>query len=152
MRNPLVLFDNWMKDALSHRDVPEPYAMCLATVSSDGKPSARFMLLTRNEKDGFQFFTNNESPKAKDLQENPVACAVVYWHYLNRSVRITGNVKKMTDDESTNFFISRPKSSQIGSWVSIQSHPITDRDFLIQRQDHFCEMYKNCLVPRPPYW
>ncbi len=127
-REPIAQFAEWFKEASKVDCIGEANAMTLATASKEGKPSARMVLLKGYDKQGFRFFTNYESRKGKELAENPFASLVFYWEPLSRSVRIEGRVEKLTSEESTEYFNSRPPTSQIGAIVSHQSSVIEDRN------------------------
>ncbi|XP_035425785.1 pyridoxine-5'-phosphate oxidase isoform X1 [Cygnus atratus] len=127
-RDPVAQFGAWLAEALRCPAVGEANAMCLATCSRDGKPSARMVLLKGFGQDGFRFFTNRQSRKGRELDSNPFASLVFYWEPLNRQVRIEGSVKRLSEEESEQYFHSRPKSSQIGAVASRQSTVIPDRE------------------------
>ncbi|XP_049716578.1 pyridoxine-5'-phosphate oxidase isoform X2 [Elephas maximus indicus] len=129
--DPMKQFAAWFQEAVQCPDIGEANAMCLATCTRDGKPSARMLLLKGFGKDGFHFFTNYESRKGKELDSNPFASLVFYWEPLNRQVRVEGPVKKLPEEEAERYFHSRPKSSQIGAVVSHQSSVIPDRELLV---------------------
>ncbi|KAG6440680.1 hypothetical protein O3G_MSEX001363 [Manduca sexta] len=153
-KEPFGQFKSWFEEACSRKEILEPNAMCLATVSPDGHPSARFVLCKGYGKDGFKFFTNYGSRKAKDMEANPNVAATFYWEVLNRSVRIEGQVEKLSEEESTIYFHSRPVPSQIAACTSFQSTPIESRDVLCERESVLEATYmipgKN--VPKPSFW
>ncbi|XP_061299927.1 pyridoxine-5'-phosphate oxidase [Pezoporus flaviventris] len=151
-RDPIQQFRAWFEEAVSCPDIGEANAMCLATCTRDGKPSARMVLLKGFGQDGFRFFTNHESRKGKELDMNPFASLVFYWEPLNRQVRIEGSVKRLPEEESERYFHSRPRSSQIGAVVSRQSTVIPDREYLRKRNAELEERYRDVPVPKPPYW
>ena len=126
--------------------------MTLATASADGMPSARIMLLKGFDKNGFVFYTNFKSYKSMHLEENPKACLLFFWKELERQVRITGLVEKVSEKESDEYFYSRPVGSQVGAWASDQSQVIENRQWL---EDHYLtltEDFKNKELKRPPHW
>src|SRR5262245_7272753 len=135
-KNPFKQFKKWYDEALAS-GAPMPDAMTLATVGTDGKPAARMLLLKGCDESGFYFFTNYESRKAKELQENPNASLVFYWPTLERQVRVEGKVKKISSKKSAAYFSSRVRGSQIGAHVSPQSSVIPDRTFLETRAKEF---------------
>ncbi|KAM8795232.1 pyridoxine-5'-phosphate oxidase [Eudromia elegans] len=151
-RDPLAQFGAWFAEAARCPLLGEPNAMCLATCTRDGRPSARMVLLKGVGPDGFRFFTNYESRKGRELDANPFASAVFYWEPLNRQVRIEGSVKRLPEEESEQYFHSRPRSSQIGAVVSRQSTVIPDREYLRKRNAELEEQYKETAVPKPAYW
>src|SRR5262245_6657187 len=115
--DPVRQFASWFDDA-NESGIPETNAMTLATATPDGRPSARMVLLRGADERGFSFFTNYESRKARELDANPFAALVFFWHDLERQVRIEGKVERVSDDESDRYFHSRPKGARIGSWAS----------------------------------
>ncbi|MCX6351310.1 MAG: pyridoxal 5'-phosphate synthase, partial [Bacteroidetes bacterium] len=122
-KDALVQFNNWFSEAL-HSDVPEPNAMTLATATKDGIPAARIVLL-KGVDAGFVFFTNYKSHKGNNLEVNPNAALVFFWQELERQVRITGKVEKISTQESDDYYNSRPYESRLGAWASPQSNEIT---------------------------
>ena len=151
-KNPITQFGKWMKDAISSKIVVEPNAMTLVTSTPDGKPSARVVLLKSLDKEGFVFYTNYESRKAKELNENPNACIVFDWHIMERQVRIEGIVKKTSKEESDRYFNSRPKDSQLGAWISPQSNFIDGRQELEDRKTKVESQFEEKPITRPPHW
>lgn len=148
--DPLVQFERWFKDALAAQ-LPLANAMTLATVSAEGAPNARVVLLKGLEDGGFVFYTNYESRKGRQLAENPLACLVFLWAPLERQVRIEGRVEKVTAAESDKYFLSRPLGARLSAHASAQSAVVADRNFLesalqIQKAKH------GEIPPRPPHW
>lgn len=150
-KNPIAQFEKWFKDALDAK-LYEPNVMTLATAGLSGKPSSRILLLKGFDEDGFVFFTNYNSKKGKDLQENPQAALQFFWPELERQVRIEGIVTKATAEASTAYFHSRPKGSQIGASASPQSTVIPDREILEERVKELTAAYQETEVPRPEHW
>ncbi|XP_029978190.1 pyridoxine-5'-phosphate oxidase [Sphaeramia orbicularis] len=150
--DPIKQFGNWFDEATKCPEIGEANAMCIATATKDGRPSARMVLLKGYSNDGFRFFTNYESRKGGELESNPYACLVFYWEPINRQIRIEGNVERIPFQNSCDYFHSRPKSSQIGAVVSRQSTPVPNRDYLRQKNAELEEKYKDCEVPMPDYW
>ncbi|XP_028675721.1 pyridoxine-5'-phosphate oxidase isoform X1 [Erpetoichthys calabaricus] len=150
--DPIQQFAKWFEEASHCPAVGEANAMCLATCTKEGRPSARMLLLKGFGRDGFRFFTNYDSRKGKELDSNPYATLVFYWEPLNRQVRIEGMVRRLPRDVAEEYFHSRPKNSQIGALVSQQSTVIPNREFLRQRNVELCEKYKDIEVPLPDYW
>ncbi len=152
VNNPIKLFDTWYKKA---KEIPanEPEAAVLATASKDGQPSARVILIKLYDENGFCFFTNLTSHKAKDLRENPKASLCFYWDQLGLQVRIEGTVEAVTAKEADDYFAQRDRNSQIGAWASKQSSPMenqTDlKDRIIQISKQFDD---HSIIPRPPFW
>jgi len=149
-RNPIKQFAKWYDEARA-AGIAETDAMTLATATKDGKPSARIVLLKSFDDRGFVFYTNYESRKATDLAENPRACLVAYWLTQKRQVRIEGFVEQISEDESEEYFQTRPLGSKIGAWASNQSEVVESRDELEQRYAELSERYGED-VPRPPHW
>lgn len=150
--NPFDLFTHWFADAQASAN-PEPNAMILATVTPEGNPSARVLLLKRATEEGFIFYTNYESRKGRELIQTPKAAVVFNWLELQRQVRIEGTIKKAPAEVSDNYFNSRPKKSQIGAWVSPQSQEIPGREFLENRQREIEAQYADAHhLPRPEHW
>ncbi len=148
--NPLLLFRKWYKEAFDSAQT-EPNAMSLSTVSEAGKPSSRILYLKELAEDGFVFYTNYKSEKAKNLELNPNACILFFWNVLEREVRIEGVVSKVSKELSDEYFASRPRGSQLGAWASYQSDVLEDRSELELRLIQLAEKYPN-EVPRPPHW
>ncbi|XP_062859145.1 pyridoxine-5'-phosphate oxidase isoform X1 [Trichomycterus rosablanca] len=150
--DPIKQFGEWFEQATKCPEIGEANAMCIATATKDGKPSARMVLLKGYNSEGFRFFTNFESRKGKELESNPHACLMFYWEPLNRQVRIEGTVEKIPHQSSVEYFHSRPKSSQIGAVVSRQSSVIPNRQYLNEKNAELEEKHKDSEVPMPDYW
>ncbi len=148
---PLDQFRLWWAQAIESK-IAEPNAMTLATASLDGMPSARIVLLKGFDDDGFVFFTNYNSYKAMQLAENPKACLVFFWKELERQVRITGLVTRISEDNSSAYFDTRPETSRIGAWASPQSQVISDRDWLDKQFQSLLNEMKGNKIERPPHW
>ena len=148
--NPLKQFRLWFDEALS-ANVIEPNAMLLSTVSN-GRPSARIVLLKDLDQTGFTFFTNYESKKASEMETDPYVALTFFWKELERQVRIEGKVEKTTDAESSEYFSVRPRGSQIGAWASAQSQQLENREELENRTKLLEEQFAGTDVPRPPHW
>lgn len=149
--NPFKQFAKWFKEAKAAVAIL-PNAMTLATVSSEGVPSARVVLLKGFDERGFVFYTNYDSQKGKELDNNSVAALCFYWAELSRQVRITGTTTKTSAEESNAYFHTRPLDSQLGACASNQSEVIASREALEQRMDEVTREYEGRLVPLPPYW
>lgn len=150
-QNPFVQFKHWFQEA-QHARVPEVNAMALATVSPEGRPSCRMVLLKKMSDQGFVFFTNTRSRKGRDLAANPFACATFYWQPLERQIIIDGSIDPLPRQEVEVYFASRPRGSQLGSWASHQDQPLKSRDELEKAYRHYEEKYQGSPVPMPPYW
>lgn len=149
--DPLRQFEKWFQQALA-ANLPEPNAMTLATATSDGRPSARVVLLKAFDASGFAFFTNYEGRKGRDLTENPHAALLFFWAELQRQVRIEGTVTRVSEAESDDYFRSRPLGSRLGAWASPQSEVIPNREILEARVREMAQRYPDGEVPRPPFW
>ena len=149
--DPVELFRLWFEEALA-AEAMEANAMTLATVTPEGEPSARTVLLKGFDEKGFVFYTNYESAKARDLAANPRACLLFFWPELERQIRITGGVSRVTREETARYFESRPRESQIGAWVSPQSRVIPHRRVLEENFDSLLAQYDGDTVPVPPFW
>jgi pyridoxamine 5'-phosphate oxidase len=150
--NPLQQFDAWMQEALAAK-VDEPTAMTLSTATVDGKPAARIVLLKAIEEGGFVFYTNYESRKGQQLQENPFASLTFFWPALERQVRVEGSVQKVPEATSDAYFHSRPKGSQLGAWSSPQSQAIESRAVLEELEQKYSQEFSQLdTIPRPPHW
>lgn len=149
--DPIELFRRWFDEA-ARAGMPQVNAMTLATVAADGRPSARVVLLKGVDDRGFQFFTNYESRKGGELTANPHAALVFLWIPLERQVRVTGDVVRLSAEESDAYFASRPRGSQVGAWASEQSRPLPRREELEERWQGLEEQYGHGRVPRPAHW
>ncbi len=152
LSHPIRQFEKWFEEALASV-VIEPNAMNLATVSKSNTPTSRIVLLKSIEKDGFVFYTNYQSNKGKELEENPQAALNFFWPELERQVRIQGVVDKVSKEKSEAYFKSRPRASQIGAWASPQSAVIADRKILEDREKQLNERFaKDEQLPKPEQW
>jgi pyridoxamine 5'-phosphate oxidase len=151
VKNPVNQFENWFKAALDAK-VNEPNAMTLATATTNGKPSARIVLLKDFNQDGFVFYTNYLSRKGKELAKNPLASLIFFWPELERQVRIEGTVEKLSREISERYFYSRPKGSQAGAVVSPQSQEIEGREQLEKKWKDIEEVYADNPIPKPAHW
>lgn len=149
--DPLTQFRQWFDAALA-AGLPEPNAMHLSTVSADGRPDGRIVLLKDVSGGGFVFYTNYESRKGHDLSKRPFAALTFFYAELERQIRVEGRVEKVSPEESDAYFNSRPRGSQIGAWVSQQSTVIAGRDVLEARQRELEAQFADQPVPRPPHW
>ena len=149
--NPIQQFKKWWEQVIAS-EIVEPNAMTLATSSIDGLPSARIVLLKDFDEKGFVFYTNYNSYKGLQLEENPKACLVFHWKELERQVRIMGLVNKLGAIQSDEYYLSRPIGSRIGAWASPQSQPIKNREWLEQEFEKRKNEFANEEIPRPPHW
>ena len=149
--NPFEQFKLWFEQAVA-ADILEPNAMTVATVTDEGKPSARIVLLKDFDDRGFVFYTNYNSQKGVELKKHPHAALVFLWHDLERQVRIEGKIELVAEAEATAYFHSRPVGSQLGAWASDQSQVITDRSVLENKLQQLEAEYLNQEIPKPPHW
>ncbi|MCA6462526.1 MAG: pyridoxamine 5'-phosphate oxidase [Chitinophagaceae bacterium] len=149
--DPIQQFGIWWQEALQS-EIVEVNAMTLATANEQGVPSARIVLLKGYDERGFVFFSNYESKKAGDLQVNPMASLVFFWKELERQVRISGRVEKVTELESDQYFQSRPEGSRIGAWASPQSTVISSRQVIEEKVEALQASFAGKEIPRPLHW
>ena len=149
-RDPMRQFERWFEDALSAK-LPLPNAMTLATVSRDGAPAARVVLLKGIERGGFVFYTNYESRKARELAARPRACLVFMWSDLERQVRVGGAVEKVDAADSDAYFVTRPLGARHSAWASTQSETVASRSVLENAMAEVKERHGDA-PPRPPHW
>ncbi len=150
--DPMAQFRRWFDEAIERR-VMEPNALVLSTVSDQGVPSSRVVLLKRLDDTGLGFFTNYESRKGQELLANPQAAMLFFWPELQRQVRVVGRVERMPSHLSDSYFHSRPKGSQLGAVASPQSAEIASRESLDERLAELEHRYKDAeTIPRPDHW
>jgi len=152
LKDPILQFKQWLENAISHK-VKEPNAMVLSTINKNGYPSSRVVLIKELDDDGIIFYTNYESDKANQIDAQPNVALNFNWLALQRQVRIEGSVEKIDEVRSTKYFQGRPKSSQIGAWVSAQSKVISDRSVLETTKQELEIQYKDAdVLPKPANW
>lgn len=149
--SPIAQFSAWFAEA-QRAEVPEPNAMCLATSTGDGFPSARIVLLKGLSENGFVFYTDYRSQKGRELSENPRASLCFFWAPLERQVRIAGTVERVSRAEAQEYFQSRPVGSRIGATASVQSSVLSSREELESRVVSLQEQFGNGDVPLPDHW
>ena len=150
--DPVHQFEFWLNEALK-ADVEEATAMVLSTATPEGKPSARVVLLKGIENGNLVFFTNYNSRKGRQLEQNPQAAITFFWPALERQVRLEGKIARLSEAASDMYFHSRPKASQIGAWASPQSQEVKSRAELERAEQHYAEKFKaNVEIPRPENW
>ncbi|MFN3351607.1 pyridoxamine 5'-phosphate oxidase [Pseudorhodoplanes sp.] len=148
---PLALFAAWMEEA--RRSEPnDPNAMALATAGADGFPDVRMVLLKGFDEEGFVFYTNLESAKARELRERPQAALAFHWKSLRRQVRVRGHVTPVSEAEADAYFATRPRLAQIGAWASRQSSPLESRLAFEKAVAAVTARYPLGTIPRPPFW
>jgi pyridoxamine 5'-phosphate oxidase len=150
-RDPIRQFAAWFEQATASA-IPEPNAMTLATVSPEGRPSARIVLMRGFDERGFVFFTNYESRKGREIAANPFASLVFFWQALERQVRVEGAIVKADAVESDEYFQSRPTGSKLGAWVSNQSGVVAGREALELEMAAIEGRFPDEEIPRPPHW
>lgn len=148
--DPFDQFDVWLLEAIES-DQLEPTAMILSTVDEKGQPHSRVVLLKDSTAKGFVFYTNYEGHKAQQMAQNNQVSLLFFWPTVERQVRITGTVKKLSKILSSAYFLSRPLDSRLGAWASPQSQVIHHKDFLDQQFRYYQEKFGED-VPRPPHW
>ena len=150
-QSPFEQFEIWFRE-VTKAEIPEPNAMSLATVSDNGSPSQRTVLLTCYDNEGFVFFTNYESEKAKHIERNPKVSLLFLWVTLARQVQICGTASKISTSESLKYFVTRPRGSQLGAWCSHQSSVISSRTLIELKLKEMKEKFLNRKVPLPSFW
>lgn len=149
--DPLELFERWFNAARDH-GIELPEAMALATATPDGHPSVRMVLLKDMGAEGFTFFTNYESRKASELDANPWAALCFHWKELDRQVRVSGPVARVSEEESRDYFNTRPEGSKLGAWASDQSRPLSSRAELEERVEQVRRRFREAEISLPPHW
>ncbi len=149
--NPFEQFTKWYKKSLVRQRAYYD-AMTLSTATPEGIPSARMVLLKSYDEKGFVFFSNSSSRKGKEIEANPNAALTFFWNKTNKQVRIEGILEQIDDNESDEYFSTRPVMSRLGAWASIQSSVISDRKYLLNRLREYEYKFKDAEIPRPPYW
>lgn len=151
-KNPFSQFKVWFEQALQAR-VMEPNAMVLSTINQEGFPSSRVVLLKDMKQDGFSFFTNYNSQKGQDLERSNTVGLLFFWPELQRQVRIEGFVTRLSEEDSNEYFASRPRGSQVGAWASPQSKIIENRAYLEKQVIQYEGAFGNQdAIPRPHFW
>jgi pyridoxamine 5'-phosphate oxidase len=149
--DPVEQARKWIDDAIV-ADCLEANAMTISTVSPEGRPESRYVLLRGLDERGFWFFTNSDSAKGRSLEANPYAALTFAWLQLHRQLRVTGQVEPLAPELADAYFARRSRGSQIGAWASKQSSVITSRDALDQAIAEYEQRFDGQEVPRPPYW
>lgn len=148
--NPFAQFSTWFNDAVNKVSV-DANAMTLTTVTKKSRPSSRTVLLKEFDESGFVFYTNYKSRKGTHLRNNPYVSVTFYWSDLMRQIHIEGKVEKVSDEQSTAYFKSRPVASQLGAWASSQSEEVESREVLKQKMKDYEREFGN-EIPKPPHW
>lgn len=151
MTDPFSLFDSWFSEARA-TEINDSNAMTIATADADGQPSARMVLLKGHGRDGFIFYTNQQSRKAGDIALNPKAAILFHWKSLRRQIRIEGTLSMVSDAAADAYFATRGRDSQLGAWASDQSRPLDDYATFEARFAEMMQRFDGGDVPRPPHW
>lgn len=149
--DPFALFDEWFAQA-REAEINDADAMALATADARGRPSARMVLLKGHGRDGFVFYTNEQSAKGEEIAENPHAALLFHWKTLRRQVRVEGRVERVPDNDANAYFATRARDSQLGAWASDQSRPLDSRATFEQRFEDVKRRFEGRDVARPPHW
>ncbi|MEH8021407.1 pyridoxamine 5'-phosphate oxidase [Rheinheimera metallidurans] len=149
--DPIAQFELWLKDAIA-AELPDPTAMCVASVDTDGQPSQRLVLLKDVNTNGFTFYTNLGSRKATELAAHPKVCLHFPWHPLERQVIVYGTAERVSSAQVAKYFLSRPKESQLAAWASEQSRPVSTRLALMQKFAEIKHKFAEGEIPLPSFW
>ena len=149
--DPYQQFDLWMQQAIDLK-LSDPTAMTLATVSRDGQPSQRIVLLKHFDESGFVFYTNYSSRKASELDDNPKVSLHFPWHEIDRQVKICGSASKISTAESLKYFMTRPRDSQIAAMASSQSRVLSSRTVLLNQFESLKQKFQGGEIPLPDFW
>jgi pyridoxamine 5'-phosphate oxidase len=150
--DPIQQFSRWLLEARQESGLEFPDAVALATAGADGRPSVRMVLFKGLNKNDFTFFTNLESRKARELDQNPFAALCFFWEKAGRQVRVEGRAERLSDHDADAYFRTRPHGSQLGAWASPQSRAIESRAALEERVRSTEERFRGAAIPRPPHW
>ena len=151
-QDPFELFHIWLQETETNKEVDEVNTMNLSTIGLDGFPMTRVVLLKEYDNEGFVFYTNYGSEKGKSIEKNPKVCLSFFWPTSERQVMVKGIAQKTSEEESTAYFQSRPRGSQLGAWASQQSSVIPSREYLQQKLQLLEEEYAGKDIPKPVYW
>lgn len=150
-KDPFSQLSLWLNDAVSEK-IQEPTAMILSTIDQHGNPESRVVLLKELKAEGLVFYTNYNSKKGQQLAENKHVSVVFFWPELERQIRIKGVAEKISENESEEYFQSRPIDSQLGAWASPQSQIIESRQILDENYSYCQEYFRNNELKKPPHW
>lgn len=151
LADPIRQFEQWLEQAIELQ-VTDPTAMVVATVSPEGQPSQRIVLLKDLDDDGLVFYTNYDSRKAREIAANPRVSLLFPWYGIERQVKICGRAERISAEQSLKYFSSRPRESQLAAWASRQSSPIDSRDFLMREWGRVKERFAQGDIPLPDFW
>jgi pyridoxamine 5'-phosphate oxidase len=149
--SPFLQFDRWLRQAVD-AGLKDPTAMSLGTVGEDGRPWQRLVLLKQADAQGFVFYTNLESRKARHIAANPQVCLLFPWNEIERQVIVAGTVTRVSAAESLKYFLSRPRDSQLAAWASAQSRPLSSRTLLEEQFARMKQKFSDGEVPLPAFW
>lgn len=149
--DPIAQFEVWLEQAIQ-AELKDPTAMVVATVDEAGQPSQRIVLLKQSDANGFVFFTNLGSRKAQEIKQNSKVCLHFPWHNIERQVIVYGEAKRLSLKQDMQYFLSRPKESQIAAWASHQSHPIKSRDLLLSAVEQMKHKFQAGELSAPSFW
>lgn len=149
--HPVDLFERWLNDAIE-AGIPDPTAMTVATVDQHGQPSQRIVLLKQVSHEGFVFFTNLGSRKARELDANPRVSCHFPWFFMERQVRVCGVAERLTLKQNAEYFFSRPKDSQLAAYASKQSQPVSTKELLLTQFSQLKQKFANKDLPVPDFW
>lgn len=148
----MIQFKEWMQKAEAIPGKTYPNAACLSTLSEDGYPDSRIVLIKSVHDDAFVFFTNSLSKKGTQLNYHPKASLTLFWEELGKQIRIQGTISFASEKDSDEYFATRPRESQLGAWASLQSQPLESREVLESRLHEFEKQFEGKPVTRPPHW
>lgn len=151
LADPIAQFEQWFAQTTAAQ-LPEPTAMVVSTVSAEGQPSSRIVYLKKLDEQGFVFYTNKGSRKAQEIANNNKVSLLFPWHYLERQVIVYGQAQQLSNSEVLSYFLSRPRDSQIGAWVSAQSEPISSKKLLLSKFAEMKAKFAQGEVPLPSFW
>lgn len=149
--DPFLIFNEWLQNAID-AGIPDPTAMTIATVDEQGQPSQRIVLLKDLNEEGFVFYTNLESRKARELENNNKISLHFPWHYMERQVKVCGVAHKVSVAQATKYFLSRPEGSQLAAWASQQSRPVSSRQMLLQKLQETKARFAKGEISLPKFW
>ena len=149
--SPFVQFESWLADACE-AELLDPNAMSIATVAHDGQPYCRTVLLKHYDEKGFVFYTNHESNKARHIAENGKVALLFFWRSLGRQIGIRGTASRISKAETLKYFLSRPRGSQIGAWVSAQSSVVSSRSQIEAKYAEMKQKFADKEIPLPSFW
>ena len=149
--DPILQLTAWLNDAIENQKA-DPTAMILSTIDREGNPESRVVLLKELKAEGLIFFTNYDSKKGQQISMHPQVSIVFFWPEMERQVRVKGKVEKISENDSENYFLSRPIESQLGAWASPQSRVIKNRQILDENYIHFQRYFQEHEIKKPPHW